>query len=124
MLFLAAITVVFFLFAQRIVGLFTIDEEVLLHGTRCLQFVSTGYIFYAYGMVVNQSFNGAGDTRTPTILSFIGFWLFQIPFAYYLAKTLGFGPDGVYIAIVTAETAMAVAGILLFRQGKWKTVRI
>ncbi|ELX11415.1 MATE efflux family protein [Janthinobacterium sp. HH01] len=124
MLFLAAVTVLFLLFARDIVGWFTVDEQVLLHGTRCLQFVSAGYIFYAYGMVINQSFNGAGDTRTPTILSFVGFWLFQIPFAYFMAKSLGLGPDGVYIAIVTAETAMAIAGILLFRMGKWKVVRI
>ncbi|NHZ44676.1 MATE family efflux transporter [Massilia aquatica] len=124
MLFLAAVTVVFMLFARKIVALFTVDEEVILHGTRCLQFVSAGYVFYAYGMVINQSFNGAGDTRTPTILSLVGFWLFQIPFAYYLATALRLGPDGVYIAIVSAETAMAIAGIYLFRQGKWKAVRI
>ena len=124
MLFLAAVTVVFLLFAQDIVGLFTVDEQVLFHGKRCLQVVSAGYCFYAYGMVINQSFNGAGDTRTPTILSFVGFWLFQVPFAYVMAKSLGFGPDGVYIAIVTAETAMAIAGILLFRMGKWKAVRV
>jgi putative MATE family efflux protein len=124
MLFLAGITVVFLLFAKPIVDLFTDDEAVLINGTRCLQIVSLGYIFYAYGMVVSQSFNGAGDTRTPTILSFVGFWVFQIPFAYFLAKTLEIGPNGTYIAIVTAESAMAIAGILLFRRGKWKTVKI
>lgn len=124
MVFLATITVLFLLFARDIVALFTVDEEVILHGTRCLQFVSTGYVFYAYGMVINQSFNGAGDTRTPTILSLVGFWLFQIPFAYYMATALNYGPDGVYIAIVTAETAMAIAGIHLFRQGRWKAVKI
>ncbi len=124
MIFLAGITVLFLFFASPIIGLFTTDEAVLMNGTRCLQIVSIGYIFYAYGMVVNQSFNGAGDTRTPTILSFVGFWLFQIPFAYFLAKTLEFGPNGTYIAIVTAESGMAIAGILLFRRGKWKTVKI
>lgn len=124
MLFLATVTIIFLLFARDIVGLFTIDPDVLYHGTRCLQVVSTGYCFYAYGMVINQSFNGAGDTRTPTILSFIGFWLFQVPFAYFMAKSMGFGPDGVYFAIVTAETAMAIAGIFLFRMGKWKAVRV
>lgn len=124
MLFLATLTVVFFLFAEPIVGWFTADPEVLLQGSRCLQFVSAGYIFFAYGMVVTQSFNGAGDTRTPTVLSLIGFWLFQIPFAYYMAKILNLGPDGVYIAIVTAQTSIALAAILLFRQGKWKLVQI
>jgi putative MATE family efflux protein len=124
MLFLAGITIIFFTLARPIIGLFTTDEAVLTNGTRCLQIVSIGYIFYAYGMVVSQSFNGAGDTKTPTILSFVGFWLFQIPLAYVLAKSLSFGPNGVYIAIVVAETAMAIASILLFRRGKWKTIQI
>ncbi len=124
MLFLGGITILFLTLARPIVGLFTEDETVLLNGTRCLQIVSIGYTFYAYGMVISQSFNGAGDTRTPTILSFVGFWLFQIPLAYVVAKTLEVGPNGVYIAIVLAESAMAVAGILLFRRGKWKTIKI
>jgi len=124
MIFLAGITVLFMVMAGSIIGLFTDDEAVLLNGTRCLQIVSIGYIFYAYGMVVSQSFNGAGDTLTPTLLSFVGFWLFQIPFAYFVAKTLEVGPNGVYIAIVAAESAMAIAAILLFRRGKWKTIKI
>ncbi len=124
MLFLGGITILFLLLAKHIIGLFTTDAAVLLNGTRCLQIVSIGYIFYAYGMVVSQSFNGAGDTKTPTILSFVGFWLFQIPLAYFLAKSLTFGPNGVYFAIVVAETGMAIAGILLFRRGKWKTIKI
>ncbi|HEY5915754.1 MAG TPA: MATE family efflux transporter, partial [Chryseolinea sp.] len=86
--------------------------------------VSLGYIFYAYGMVINQSFNGAGDTRTPTIISLFGFWIFQIPLAYTLAKTLNIGAVGVYSAISIAESAMAVVGVLIFRQGKWKTIKI
>ncbi len=124
MLFLAAIIVVFLLFARNIVGWFPIDEEVLIHGTRCLQFVSTGYIFYAYGIGIDQSFNDAGDPRTPAILGFIVFWLFQIPFAYFMAKSLELGQDGVHIGIVTAETATVIVSILLFRMGKWKAVRI
>jgi Na+-driven multidrug efflux pump len=75
-------------------------------------------------MVINQSFNGAGDTRTPTIISFFGFWIFQIPFAYLLASWFNTGPVGVYAAIAIAESLMAIVGILIFRQGKWKTVKI
>ena len=89
-----------------------------------MQIVSVGYIFYAYGMVVGQSFNGAGDTRTPTLVSFFGFWVFQIPMAYALANWLGAGTTGVFTAIPLAESLMAVSYILIFRQGKWKTVSI
>ena len=97
---------------------------VLANGIQCLQIVSLGYIFYAYGMVINQSFNGAGDTRTPTIISFFGFWIFQIPLAYSLAKWYEVGPVGVYSAISIAESLMAIVGIIIFRQGKWKNTKI
>ncbi|MDH4295268.1 MAG: MATE family efflux transporter, partial [Cyclobacteriaceae bacterium] len=124
MVFLAFVTVLFYSLAGPILRLFTGDEEVLRNGTQCLQIVSLGYIFYAYGMVINQSFNGAGDTRTPTIISFFGFWLFQIPLAYALANWFAVGPVGVYSAIAIAESLMAIIGIVIFRQGKWKKVEI
>jgi putative MATE family efflux protein len=124
MLFLAFITLVFFSLAGPIIRLFTTDEAVTKNGIQCLKIVSVGYIFYAYGMVVGQSFNGAGDTRTPTIISFFGFWLLQIPMAYALANWLGIGTTGVFSAIPISESVMAVASILIFRQGKWKATKI
>lgn len=124
MLFMAFITVTFMTLAKPIVELFTSEAVVLANAKQCLQIVAIGYIFYAYGMVVAQSFNGAGDTRTPTILNFFAFWMFQIPLAYVLAIILNMGPKGVYVAIVVAESALAVVGILIFRRGKWKTVKI
>ena len=124
MVFLAFITLLFFSLATPIIELFTDDQDVLKNGIHCLQIVSVGYIFYAYGMVVSQSFNGAGDTRTPTLISFFGFWIFQIPMAYALANWLGAGTTGVFSAIPIAESAMAVAAILVFRQGKWKAIKI
>ncbi len=124
MLFLACITVLFLTLARPIVTLFTTDPEVMQSAIQCLQIVSVGYIFYAYGMVVAQSFNGAGDTRTPTILNLFGFWMFQIPLAYILAIVLEYGPKGTYLAIVIAESALAVVSIMIFRRGKWKTVKI
>jgi putative MATE family efflux protein len=124
MLFMVFITVTFMTLAKPIVELFTTEAVVLASATQCLQIVAIGYIFYAYGMVVAQSFNGAGDTRTPTILNFFAFWMFQIPLAYVLAITLSMGPKGVYIAIVVAESVLAIVGIMIFRRGKWKTVKI
>ncbi len=124
MLFLGCISVVFYFASEGILKLFTVDEEVIRYGSQCLQIVAFGYILYGYGMVITQSFNGAGDTRTPTILNLCGFWGFQIPLAYVLSMKLDFGGAGVFWAIAIAESVMAVVGILIFRRGKWKTVKI
>lgn len=124
MVFLAIVTVLFFTLAGPILRLFTDDAAVLQSGIQCLQIVSLGYIFYAYGMVISQSFNGAGDTTTPTILNFFGFWTFQIPLAYLLAITLEFGPTGVYAAISIAESCIAIVAVIIFKRGKWKLVKI
>ncbi|MNH38585.1 multidrug efflux protein NorA [compost metagenome] len=95
-----------------------------MYGKQCLQYVCLGYIFYAYGMVISSSFNGAGDTKTPTILNLFGFWAIQIPIAYFMAVHLNMGPKGVFIAIAVAESLLATAAILVFRRGNWKTVKI
>lgn len=124
MIFLSLVMVVFLLFSQSILLLFTAEEEVVYYGMRCLQIIALGYIFYGYGMVIAQSFNGAGDTRTPTVLNLFAFWFFQIPLAYLLAVYWGFGPIGVFAAIPIAESALTIAGIIIFRKGKWKEVKI
>lgn len=124
MLFLGSITVLFFFSAHWIVSLFNNTKEVVDYGTLCLRIVCLGYIFYSYGMVISQSFNGAGDTRTPTILNFFGFWLFQIPLAYVLARVFNAGPQGVFWAISISESLIAVAAIILFKKGNWKKVTV
>lgn len=124
MVFLGLVSIVFYFASEAILKFFTQDVEVIDYGTRCLQIVAFGYIMYGYGMVISQSFNGAGDTKTPTILSFCGFWLFQIPLAYFLAMKTSLQTDGVFWAIAIAESAMAIAGIIIFRRGNWKKVKI
>jgi len=124
MVFLAFIMVIFLFLSSPILRFFSSDELVVGYGTQCLQIVAFGYLFYGYGMVITQSFNGAGDTRTPTLLNLFGFWCFQIPLAYLLAIQFNFGPNGVYAAIAIAESAIAIAGIYLFRRGTWKTVKV
>jgi len=124
MIFLGLVTILFFSMADPILRLFTSDEAVLENGILCLQIVSLGYIFYAYGMVISQAFNGAGDTATPTVLNFFGFWTFQIPLAYALAIIFDFGPPGVYAAISIAESCIAIVAIIIFKRGKWKLVKI
>ena len=86
--------------------------------------MAAGFAFYAYGMVVTQAFNGAGDTRTPTAINLGCFWLGEIPLAMLLARGLELGPTGVYLAITAAFSAVAVVSITLFRRGRWKTVKV
>jgi putative MATE family efflux protein len=120
MVFMTVITVLFVTFAPQIIAPFITEPESHASGTRALRIISYGYVFYAWGMVMLQAFNGAGDTATPTKLNFVIFWLFQLPLAWILARTLGLGPVGVYWAIAIAYSLSAVIGILLFRRGKWK----
>ena len=124
MLFLGFIGVIFLLFATPIVRLFSNDPVVVPRAATCLRILSYGNIGYAYGMVMLQAFNGAGDTVTPTYVHFFGFWILEIPLAYFLAITAHLGANGVYISIVIAEGAIAAAGILLFRRGRWKGQQI
>lgn len=124
MLFLGTIGVLFLLFATPIVRLFTSDPAVVPLAATALRILSYGNIAYAYGMVMLQAFNGAGDTVTPTIVHFFGFWLLEIPLAYFLAIPTHLRANGVYISIVVAEAAIATAGILLFRRGRWKGQQI
>ncbi|MCF6401695.1 MATE family efflux transporter [Chitinophaga filiformis] len=124
MLFLGSISIFFFLAARPVVMIFTSDTAIVLQAAECLQLVSIGYIFYAYGMVLSQSFNGAGDTRTPTLINLVGFWLLQIPMAWILAVNYNMGPAGVFWAIAIAESCIAVAAIVIFRKGWWKRVKV
>src|SRR6202048_3944729 len=124
MVFLGSVGVVLVVFAGPIVGLFTNDPTVVSLGASCLRIVSYGNIGYAYGMVMLQAFNGAGDTITPTIVNFFGFWLFEIPLAYWLAIPLKMRSNGAFFAIAIAESAMAVTSAILFKGGKWKKQNI
>src|SRR5690606_14108383 len=106
-LFLSLVAVVFLAFADEITGLFSSDILVQEFARQCLYYVSFGYLFYGAGMVISQSFNGAGDTFTPTLLNIFGFWVIQIPLAYLLAVVWDYGPKGVFLAIPIAESVLA-----------------
>jgi putative MATE family efflux protein len=121
MYFLGAVGLLFVVFATPIVRLFTPEAEVVRYGADCLQVVASGYLFYAYGGVLTQAFNGAGDTWTPTLINLFCFWLWEIPLAYVLAIRFGLGPHGVYLAITIAFSTLAVVSAVLFRRGGWKT---
>jgi len=119
-IFMSVLGIFLIIFAQAIVGWFSDEPEIRRYGTSCLRILGVGYPAYAVGMIVIQALNGAGDTRTPSFLNFICFWIIQIPLAYWLATTVGFGPNGVFLSIVVAETVLTVFGVLAFRRGKWR----
>lgn len=123
-IFMGVISLFYLFFAKFIIGLFSDNEAVVTNGALSLQVIAAGYVFYGYGMVVTQSFNGAGDTKTPTIINFFCFWIFQLPFAYLAAITFDWGPMGVFVAITLAEILIAVTSIMLFKKGKWKSFKV
>jgi putative MATE family efflux protein len=122
--FMASVTFIFLFFAGPIISVFTKDPAVHKVGTIALQIIGAGYIFYGIGMVMIQALNGAGDTRTPTLINLFGFWLFQIPLAFILAKWMHLDELGSFISIPVAETAIAVAAYIFFKKGKWKKVQV
>jgi putative MATE family efflux protein len=118
---MGGIGVVFLLFAPPIVGVFTSDAEVAGYAIRCLRVVSAGFLFYGYGLVLTSAFNGAGDTRTPTLINLVSMWMLEIPLAWALAYPLGFGATGAFIALSVGFSMMAFISAWIFRQGHWKT---
>ncbi len=118
--FLAIVSIILLVGAETIMRLFTSEAAVIDYGVSCLRWVCSIYVLMAYGMVMVQSFNGAGDTTTPTYINLLSHWGVKIPLAWFLSVSLAMGPKGVFIAIPVGELVAAVAGIYLFRQGKWK----
>lgn len=123
-IFMATIMFVTLFFARTFISFFTNDVIIQNIAVEALQTMSLGYIFYGIGMVLINTFNGAGDTWTPTLINFFGFWLFQIPLAYLLAKHYKMGPTGVFMAVPIAETAITLASIVLYKKGKWKRIEV
>ena len=119
-IFMTSVGVLVVIFAPGIAGLFTNDSDVLRYGTSCLRILAIGIPMYAVGMIVTQALNGAGDTRTPTAINLVCFWILQIPLAYWLATEMSLGPDGVFWAMVVSESLVTILGVAVFRRGKWK----
>lgn len=124
MFYMGFVSITYLLAAPFFIRLFTSEPEVVEAGSLALRIVAAGYVFYGYGMILAQSINGAGDTKTPTIMNFICFWLIEMPVAWLLAIHFKWGQTGVYSSIVIAETILAIMAMLVFRRGKWKTVKV
>lgn len=123
-IFMGIVMLLFLFFAPQIISIFTNEPEVHRYGVSALQIIGAGYIFYGIGMVMIQALNGAGDSKTPTIVNLVGFWLFQVPLAWMLSRSFNMGPIGAFIAIPVAETFLALAAWYYFKLGKWKEVKI
>ena len=124
MIFLGGVGLAFVLFARPLIGLFSKDPSIMPYGIDCLRIISYGFLFYAFGMVMTQAFNGAGDTWTPTRINLFIFWLWEIPLAYWLSRRAGMGPRGVFTAIAIAFSMLAVVSMTNFRLGKWKEKKV
>ena len=118
--FMVGVSIFYLVFAEMIIKIFSDLPELVQSGALSLRVIAAGYVFYAYGMVIIQAFNGSGDTKTPTLINFFCFWLFQLPFAYLAAIVFKMDMLGVLLAITLAEVLIAVFGIIQFRKGKWK----
>jgi putative MATE family efflux protein len=123
-IFMSFVMLLFIFFANPIIGIFTQDPVVAEYGVRSLRIIGSGYIFYGIGMVMIQALNGAGDTKTPTLINLICFWGFQIPLAYFLAYSLDLQSTGAIVAIPVAETLIALIAWYYFKKGKWKQIQI
>ncbi len=124
MVFLVLVSIVFFTSADPIVSVFSEDEIVKPIAISALQIICFGYLFFGYGMVISQAFNGAGDTKTPMIINLFVFWLIQIPLAYILSVTLDWQHTGVFFSIAFSHSLHAIIAVLIFRKGKWKTMEV
>jgi putative MATE family efflux protein len=124
MLFMVGVAIFFWATAPWIVSFFTFDPAVAGHGVHALRIICLGYFFYAYGMVLAQAFNGAGDTFTPTWMNIVCFWAIEVPLAWFLARVLGWGANGVFASIAISESLLALLSAAVFSTGRWKSVRV
>ncbi len=123
-IFMGFVSIFYLVFAPQIIEIFNETADVVKYGSLCLRIIAGGYVFYGYGMIVLNAFNGAGDTKTPTYINFVCFWLLQLPFAYIMAITLNYGPVGVFWSITLGEVAMTIISIIWFKKGHWKRVEV
>lgn len=126
MIFLGILSIIMIWIPETFVKLLADDPEsnMVLYGTQALRTVSYGFLAYALGMVMIQSFNGAGDTTTPTVMNFFAFWLIEIPLAYFLSKFTSLEYKGVFYAIIIGETILTIVGVIVFKRGKWKLRKV
>jgi Na+-driven multidrug efflux pump len=124
MAFMAVVSILFFTLGTEIMTLFDNNSVVVKAGTSCLHVMAIGYIIFGLGMVIMQAINGAGDTLPPTLFNLLCYWMIQLPLGYYLPQFFTHGEDGIYYAIIIAESIWTLIGVWYFKSGKWKTKKV
>jgi putative MATE family efflux protein len=122
--FMGFVSIIYLVLAPQIIQLFNETSDVVKYGSLCLRILTAPFVFYGFGMIVLNAFNGAGDTKTPTYINFVCFWLLQLPFAYVAAMTLNYGPVGVFWAIALGELVMTIISVIWFKKGYWKLIKV
>lgn len=122
--FMGFVSIIYLVLAPQIIQLFNETSDVVKYGSLCLRILTAPFVFYGFGMIVLNAFNGAGDTKTPTYINFVCFWLLQLPFAYVAAITLNYGPVGVFWAIALGELVMTIISVIWFKKGYWKLIKV
>jgi putative MATE family efflux protein len=123
-IYMGGVFILFVFFPRMFIGIFTVDPAVAEPAVACLRTFGLAYISYAWGMVLTQAFNGAGDTVTPTLINLLSFWVIQIPVAYLLAIHYSKGPQGAFWAVPIADLVFTITALTLFRRGTWKRQKI
>lgn len=123
-IFMGFISILYLIFAPQIIEIFNETADVVKYGSLCLRIMTAPFVFYGFGMIALNAFNGAGDTKTPTYINFVCFWLLQLPFAYIVAIPLNYGPVGVFWSVALGEVAMTIISVIWFKKGHWKTIKV
>jgi len=123
-IFMLSVSLFFYLFGSPIVNFMNSDIQARRFALQTLRIVSLGYVFFGISMAMLNAFNGAGDTRTPTFVNLVAFWLFQIPLAWVLSQYYIKEPKGIFIAILISQLVSAALSYYLFKRGTWKKVKI
>lgn len=123
-IYMGSVSILFLIGAEYFVHFFSSEPEIMKTAVHALRVISLGYIFFGTGMVLMNAFNGAGDSRTPTLINFFWFWIFQIPIAYFTTYFLHWNEWGIYISIVITDALLTFTVYYLFKKGKWKLVKI
>lgn len=124
LIYMLAVTIIFFTMADLLASFFTTNQEIKDVAKQAMYIGASGFLFYGAGMTLMNAFNGAGDTITPSLINILGFWIFQIPFAYLMVYYFDFGTNGAFWAIPLAEILIALLAFILFKQGKWKLKKV
>jgi Na+-driven multidrug efflux pump len=110
--------------AEYVVKFFTTEPEVAGYAVQYIHVVSMAYLLLGFTMVISRALNAAGNIMQVTLLYIVMFYVIQLPLAYLLGVRFQWELRGIFTAIVSSEIVLAVLFLMIFRNGKWKTIKI